>query len=319
MIFLVSGRIFFLSKSTRSTHSMHSMHFEQFQKKYLNFFAIRRNNFCLEVFENEKKKQSTRCCMCCFVLLRGLCLVSCHHLPGRFAWQEGYWTIPLPPQGACNFVNTLSCGIALPPPLLCCHLPCRGEKIKIKQSRRRCCSGGCPEVVDVVDAPGGTWWGKIIIKQSSCRVKKSRRCWQQARDGIRTMKINRPQGSIAMTPTWPPQVDCFHFHFPRCRHFSLVPSLAFVRPTFFQSTSFFVFLQGGVIWHCSFFVAQQSTAAALPPQITPQVGHIQKACAVAWRCCMQSPGVQPVATATCFLLPNALYFLFLATWFSITS
>jgi len=45
------------------------------------------------------------------------------------------------------------------------------KKIKIKQSRRRCCGGGCPEVVDAqghgggklksnnpVDAPRGTGW-----------------------------------------------------------------------------------------------------------------------------------------------------------------
>ena len=150
------------------------MHFERFQKKYLNFFVIQRNNFCLEVFENEKKKQLTRCCIgaACAVLCHWGGCVWCHATtsPEGMHGREGYWTIHLPLQGACNFDNTLSCGIAPPPPLLCCHLPCRGEKLnktiqkKVLQWR---VSGGC-------------WccWcsqrhmvGKIIIKQSSCRVK----------------------------------------------------------------------------------------------------------------------------------------------------
>jgi len=51
----------------------------------------------------------------------------------------------------------------------------------------------------------------------------------------------RGSTSIAMSPTWPPQVDCFNF--PRCQSFSLVPSLAFI--------SIFVF-EPMLCHHCNY-------------------------------------------------------------------
>jgi len=51
------------------------------------------------------------------------------------------------------------------------------------------------------EAHGGENYNRRVTIQS--QGKKSRRCWQQVRDGIRTMKTSWPQASVAM---------CCHSH-----------------------------------------------------------------------------------------------------------
>ena len=73
------------------------------------------------------------------------------------------------------------------------------------------------------EAHGGENYNRRVTIQS--QGKKSRRCWQQVRDGIRTMKTSWPQASVAM---------CCHCNL----HFVSKHSLFFCFPaTWFSITS----------------------------------------------------------------------------------